>query len=258
MTNGYTEGSEEANLADLNALTSGQTPKKDADGGFSAADLDNVPDSSTRKAVTAAGATAANALGAASVTATIGTGVAVLANGATVTAVAKLGLRDTSAAYDTVIAATSSTPLSAERTLTLDLANGSKTLKLPGNAVVSGTNTGDQAVESMFFAGANLTNADATVNPGTDGASVYTMPAATQNAARVITLGVTGTLIAGVSTVWIVRRDATANTLTIRNGGTNGVAVPDVVIPASPTHPMAVGSTYDGADWVPHTVVFVQ
>jgi hypothetical protein len=109
-----------------------------------------------------------------------------------------------------------------------------------------------------LIAGANLTNVDATINPGTDAASIYTMPAATMNAARVITLGVTGTLIAGVSTVWIERRDLTANTLTIRNGGTNGTVIPDVVLPASPGNAMRVGATYDGVDWIPHTVVYVR
>jgi len=125
-----------------------------------------------------------------------------------------------------------------------------------GNIVLA---TGATLVDPrLLIAGANLTDADATKNPGSDAASAYTMPAATLTAARVITLGVTGTLTAGASTVWIQRRDLTANTLTIRNGGTNGTGIADVVLPASPAHAMLVGCTYDGVDWIPHTVVYVQ
>lgn len=125
-----------------------------------------------------------------------------------------------------------------------------------GNVVLD---TGSTLIDPrLLIAGEDLTDADATKNPGTDAVSIYTMPAATQTAARVITLGVTGTLISGVTTVWIQRRDLTANTLTIRNGGTNGTSIPDVVLPASPAHPTMFGATYDGADWIPHTVVFVQ
>jgi hypothetical protein len=45
-------------------------------------------------------------------------------------------MRDTSAAYDLTIASTSSTAFSAGRTLTLDLVNAARTLKLSGNATI--------------------------------------------------------------------------------------------------------------------------
>jgi len=118
--------------------------------------------------------------------------------------------------------------------------------------IASGSTTDD-----LVF-GAPLGDANTTVQPGNDLVSAYLLPAATLSANRIVTLGVLGTLIAGVTTVWIVRRDLTANTLTIRNGGTNGVLIPDIVLPASPPHAMALGATYNGADWIPHTVVYIQ
>lgn len=110
---------------------------------------------------------------------------------------------------------------------------------------------------SLLAAGTALADANATVNPGTDGVSVYVMPINTLSTGRVVTLGVTGTLVAGVSTVWIQCRDISANTLTVRNGGTNGTSISDIVIPAARGKPMAVGATYDGVDWVPHSLVYV-
>ena len=74
---------------------------------------------------------------------------ALAATGGTATGLTKLGVRDTSAAYDAVVAATSSTPLTAERTLTVDLVNASRTLKVTANAEVGGTNTGDQTVTGL-------------------------------------------------------------------------------------------------------------
>lgn len=48
-----------------------------------------------------------------------------------------LGVRDTSAAFDVSIGCTSSVALTATRTLTLDVANGARTLKLTGNATLN-------------------------------------------------------------------------------------------------------------------------
>jgi hypothetical protein len=77
---------------------------------------------------------------------------------------------------------------------------------------------------------------------------------------RVVTLG-TGTsanLVAGVTTVYIQRLDLTANTLTIRNGGTNGTVIADVVLPASPARATVIGVTWDGVDWNPCVGCFVS
>jgi len=55
----------------------------------------------------------------------------------TITGLTALAIRDTSAAFDVTLAAASSTALTAGRTLTLDLVNAARTLKLTGNATLN-------------------------------------------------------------------------------------------------------------------------
>ncbi len=187
---------------------------------------------------------------------------AVAITGGTATGLTKLGVRDTSAAYDAVVAATSSTPLSAERTLTVDLVNGSRTLKVSGNAEVSGTNTGgntgDQTVTGLgldaLAPGAALTNANVSIAPGTDKASEYTLPAATLTGAHTCTLATTGSPTTGL-TVWIVRRDLTANTYAVINGGAGAGTL--VTLPASPGKPMGACVYFDGTNWSLTAVVYL-
>src|SRR3989344_1262948 len=57
--------------------------------------------------------------------------------GGSITGLTGLAIRDTSAAYDVTIAATSSTALTAGRTLTLDLVNAARTVKLSGNLTLA-------------------------------------------------------------------------------------------------------------------------
>jgi hypothetical protein len=76
-----------------------------------------------------------------SVTATTGSGSVVLGNGPSITAIASLGIRDTSAAFDVTVAAASSTILTAGRTLTIDVVNAARTVKLAGNIDIAGTLT---------------------------------------------------------------------------------------------------------------------
>jgi len=79
--------------------------------------------------------------------------------------------------------------------------------------------------------GANLTDANNTItlngsgaSPGfTGGGNLYTMPAATMSAARTITLGVGGAKKG--DTLAIMRRDVTANTLTIQDDAATTLAV---------------------------------
>ncbi len=59
-----------------------------------------------------------------------GSGAVVLAAGGALTGVTGLGIRDTSAAFDVTIAATSSTTISAGRILTIDVQNAAQTLKM--------------------------------------------------------------------------------------------------------------------------------
>jgi len=74
--------------------------------------------------------------------------------GQTITNLASVALRDTSAAFDVTIGATSSTALGAARSLTLDVANASRTLKLTGNPTIA--DWFDQSVKTT----AAVTHAD--------------------------------------------------------------------------------------------------
>jgi hypothetical protein len=62
-------------------------------------------------------------------------------SGGTHTAITTLGIRDTSAAFDVNLAATSSTIISAGRTLTFDVVNADRTIKLGGNISLGGAIT---------------------------------------------------------------------------------------------------------------------
>lgn len=61
--------------------------------------------------------------------------------GGTASALTAFALRDTSAAFDVTLAATSSTALTAGRTLTLDMVNAARSVKLQGNLDVGGNLT---------------------------------------------------------------------------------------------------------------------
>jgi hypothetical protein len=80
-------------------------------------------------------------------------------NGGTVDALTSLSVRDTSAAYNVTIAATSSVVLDAARALTVDVANASRTIKLAGNLDITGTVT---TAAALSFAGAFATTITAT------------------------------------------------------------------------------------------------
>lgn len=83
-------------------------------------------------------------------------------NAGTADSLTSLSVRDTSAAYDVTLAATSSTALTAGRTLTIDLVNAARTLKLGAN----------------ISANAALTiNSNAVTIAGASGGSSVTLPA---------------------------------------------------------------------------------
>jgi len=94
-----------------------------------------------------------------------------------ITNVGTFALRDTSAAYDVTIAATSSTTLTAARTLTLDLVNASRTLKLGGNVTTAAnfTTSGANALTLTTTATTNATIPSGTVTLiATDSTDVLT------------------------------------------------------------------------------------
>jgi len=90
-------------------------------------------------------------------------------NGGTHTAITGFALRDTSAAFDVTIGATSSVALGAARTVTLDIVNGSRTVKLAGNIDLAG---------NLTTAGAFSTSGAYSVTLTAGAATNVTLPAA--------------------------------------------------------------------------------
>lgn len=124
--------------------------------------------------------------------------------GGTHTGITSLGIRDTSAAFDVTIAAVSSTALTAGRTLTLDMVNAARSIKLQGNIDLAG----------------NLTTAGAfTVS----GAYATTL---TATAATSVTLPTTGTLATLANTETLTNKTISTgsyyqgNVIAITYGGT--------------------------------------
>ena len=89
-------------------------------------------------------------------------------NGGNITALAGLAVRDTSAAFDVTIAATSSIALNAGRTVTLDVQNASRTIALGGNISLAG---------ALTTAGAFTTSGAYALTLTTTGATNATLPA---------------------------------------------------------------------------------
>lgn len=108
--------------------------------------------------------TTSNSDGTLSVTATTGSGNVVLAtsptiSGGSITGLTGLAIRDTSAAFDVTLAATSSTALTAGRTVTLDVVNAARTVKLAGNIDIANnfTTAGNFALTLTTTAATNVT-----------------------------------------------------------------------------------------------------
>jgi hypothetical protein len=80
----------------------------------------------TLEGVTSTGATGSGTL-------VFGTSPSISGTSTSITNVGTFALRDTSAAFDLTLAATSSTALTAGRTLTVDVVNAARTIKLAGN-----------------------------------------------------------------------------------------------------------------------------
>jgi hypothetical protein len=102
-------------------------------------------------------------------------------SGGTHTAITSLGLRDTSAAFDVTVGATSSVTLTAARTLTLDVQNAARSIALGGNISLAG----------------NLTTAGSFTTSGAFGVTL------TATATTAVTLPTSGTLatLAGSETL---------------------------------------------------------
>ena len=95
-----------------------------------------------------------------------------------------------------------------------------------------------------LFRGTAIADSSITIHPGTDHASQYVANPGTFTANRTTTLDGAGTPIKN-QTVWMTRRDLTAHTWTI----SDSVLGTLIVLPASPTVPVAAGVVWNGANW---------
>lgn len=93
--------------------------------------------------------------------------------------------------------------------------------------------------------GTDLIDANQTIQPFTDKASRYDLPSATLTASRTKTLGTTS-VVTGTK-VTITRRDRTANTMPIANGGGGGGTL--FTFAASPTETQRATFRFDGTNW---------
>lgn len=132
--------------------------------------------------------------------------------GGSITGLTALAIRDTSAAFDVTLAATSSTPLSAGRTLTIDMVNAARTVSLAGNLTLAGAFT-------------------------TSGANSLTL---TTTGSTNVTLPTTGTVLTADSTATLTNKTfntaGTGNTFQINGTGITAVTgTGSVVLATSPT-----------------------
>lgn len=168
-------------------------------------------------AITYGGVTLSNAA--------VGTGSLVLSVGGSLTALAGLAVRDTSAAFDVTLAATSSTTLTAGRTLTLNMGNVAHTLAFGTTAnTITFPNAASDTV--AMLAVANSFSAAQAITDATDATSTSTGALKVSGGISAVkALWVGGlTNIAGVLTV----QDTTASTSKITGsaiiGGGLGVS----------------------------------
>jgi len=135
-------------------------------------------------------------------------------NGGTADSLTSLSIRDTSAAFDVTITGTSSTALTQARTLTLDLVNDNRSIKLTGSPSLSGiTTTG---------AGTLALNKNLTVNTNN-----FTLEAA--GADRILKISDANKEIAGAATVLTFGGNFTTSgafTTTFTTTNTTAVTLP--------------------------------
>ena len=106
---------------------------------------------------------------------------------------------------------------------------------------------GEPGVSSpdAWLSGANLGNADVTIQPANEPATTYTLPAATLTAPSAYTLGTTGTGTVPIA-CWLQIRDLSANTVTVKDGA-SGMTIATLTGPR--THAVSLGFNWNGAAW---------
>jgi hypothetical protein len=137
-------------------------------------------------------------------------GIAAITGG-TIAGITGFGLRDTSAAFDVTLGFTSSVALTAARTLTLDVLNASRSIKLAGNVDLGGnfTTTGSGTIA---LGGYTLT-VPATGTAALLGANVFTtLQTITQANANTGILASTGYSLTGSNATSMIDLAGTWNT----------------------------------------------
>jgi filamentous hemagglutinin len=165
-------------------------------------------------------------------------------NGGNITALSGLAVRDTSAAFDVTIAATSSIALNAGRTLTIDLQNASKTIALGGNISLAGnlTTAGTFTTAGAYALTLTTTSAtNATIPAGNvtlvDTSSSQAITGKTYNGLS-LTSNATGFSIAGGTTSKTL---SATNSITL--AGTDGTTITFPSANLSFVLPSAVNTT---------------
>lgn len=171
--------------------------------------------------LSAAGAAIAEAADAAAQIAALGLGtmatqdVATVAiTGGTAVSLTGLAIRDTSAAYDITLAGVSTTPLTAGRTITLDVNNTAQTLKFTAASTVTfpaGTNTLACLANNTFTALQTITQASA--NAGILASTGYSLT------------GTDATSMVDLAGTWNTSGTPTAIKLNITNTASNAAAL---------------------------------
>jgi hypothetical protein len=137
------------------------------------------------------------------------------------TAVSLFGLRDTSAAFDVTLAASSSVTLTAGQSLTFDVANGSRVLKLTGDSTLNQnvSTSGTPSFNTITSSGGL-----ATVGTGAQDAHIFVNGEAEANHGAYLYLEQTGTVIGGITraAVWETGGSA-SNDLAIAAGSGNNI-----------------------------------
>lgn len=151
--------------------------------------------------------------------------------GGSITGLSALAVRDTSAAFDVTLAATSSTVLTAGRTVTFDVVNAARTVKLGGNLSLAG----------------NLTTANAVTFAG-NFTQTFTATANTS-----VTLPVLGTLstLDGVETLTnkTISTGSTwsGNTIAVNKGGTGSTSTQYCSLTTNVTGILPIGNGGTGS-----------
>jgi hypothetical protein len=159
-------------------------------------------------------------------TSSTGSGNVVLATSPTIaggahTGITNLAIRDTSAAFDVTLAATSSTALTAGRTLTIDVQNAAKTIALGGNISLASSFTTSGA-NALTLTTTGITNA--TIPSGTVTlVDLATSQALTNKTISGLTVSTsTGTLTIPAATIAF----SGANNVTLTSTGVTTLTLP--------------------------------